>query len=232
MRITALQLAARWNQPRAALDRAAALLARAPTDLALLPELAITGYVSPDADFDLAPFAEPIGGPTASALAQMARDNRCWLAGPLVEKDGARVFNTHVVFDRRGERVARYRKRHPWFPETWATAGDEPHPVIDIDGARVTLAICFDLHFLEAEAQDALAAAELMLFPSAWVEDDDSRGARFAALARRHSLAIVNANWAAGAVLIPGQGASRVVGPSARVLALAKSGEERIDAVL
>ena len=64
LHVTVLELPARWNQPSVALAEVDRLLGSAPAPhLALLPETALTGYVSPELDFDLAPFAEPLDGP-------------------------------------------------------------------------------------------------------------------------------------------------------------------------
>jgi predicted amidohydrolase len=230
LHVAVLELPARWNQPSVALAETDRLLASAPTpDLALLPEAAITGYVSPDRDFDLSPFAEPVTGPTAGALAALARGHACYLAGPLVERDGASVYNAFLVFAPDGTQVAHYRKRHPWYPETWATPGEAPPPVFELRGARLTLAVCFDAQFLADDAARELGEADVLLFPSAWVERHDSRGALLAGLARRFDIAVVNANWGVGAPSIPGQGGSRVLGRDGEVLAMAR-GAGRLDA--
>ncbi len=200
-------------------------------DLALLPELALTGYVSTGRDFDVRPFAEPVDGPTARALAAMARDVGCWLAGPLVERQGERVYNAVAVFDATGRHVAHYRKRHPWYPETWATPGDAPPPVFEVRGARVTIAVCFDIQFVAADAARELGEADVLLFPSAWVERPDTRGPTLQALARRFDVAVVNANWGEGIPRVPGQGASRIVARTGVTLAVA-AGAGRIDGVI
>jgi predicted amidohydrolase len=113
---------------------------------------------------------------------------------------------------------------HPWFPETWATPGASPPPIVELGGVRVTIAICYDVHFLEEDAAGELAGADLLLFPSAWVEEPDLRAARLARLARRHGLTIATANWGPGDVRLPGQAGSCVIGPSGAVLARARAG--------
>jgi len=232
LHVAALELPARWNQPSIALAETDRLLASAPApDLALLPEAAVTGYVSPERDFDLGPFAEPVSGPTASALGSLARAHGCYLAGPLIERDGASTYNACLVFAPDGALVARYRKRHPWYPETWATAGDAPPPVFEVRGARVTLAVCFDAQFLAEDAARELSEADVLLFPSAWVERHDSRDALLGGLARRFDIAVVNANWGVGEPGVPGQGGSRILGRDGTVLAMAR-GSSRIDARL
>jgi len=230
LHVAVLELPARWNEPSSALAETDRLLASAPApDLALLPEASITGYVSPDGDFDLSPFAEPVTGPTASALASLARAHGCYLAGPLIERDGASSYNAFLVFAPDGTRVAHYRKRHPWYPETWATPGDAPPPVFELRGTRITLAVCFDVQFVAEDAARELGEADVLLFPSAWVERNDSRDTLLGGLARRFDVAIVNANWGVGRPTIPGQGGSRVLGRDAVVLAMAH-GPGRIDA--
>lgn len=219
LRVTVLELSATWADSRAALATVDAELGRGPeTDLVLLPEASLTGYVSPDGSFDLTPHAEPIDGPTARAVAELAQRHRTSIVAPLVLSEGGAFFNAMVAFDRRGEPLFSYKKRHPWFPETWATAGTEPAPVVEIEGVVVTIAICFDVHFLAAEATAALEAADLLLFPSAWVEDEDSRPTMLGELARRHRIAIANANWGAGVVRIAGQGSSSIRDASGTVL--------------
>ncbi|MDQ3365935.1 MAG: carbon-nitrogen hydrolase family protein [Myxococcota bacterium] len=214
MRLTILELPARWNAPTAALaDVEAALAAKCETDLVLLPEAALQGYVSPAGDSDLAPFAEPLDGPTARACAALAAKHAVHLVAPLVLREGDALFNAMVGFDARGEVGFVYRKRHPWMPETWATAGVERAPLLEIGGARVTIAICYDVHFLPVDAASELAAADILLFPSAWVEEPDSRVSRLCRLAQRYALTIANANWAPGDVRVSGQGGSCVVGP-------------------
>ncbi|MDB5213662.1 MAG: 5-aminopentanamidase [Myxococcaceae bacterium] len=233
MRVTVLELPATWGDPQAALAAVASELERGPaTDLVLLPEASLSGYVSATGDFDLAAFAEPIDGPTARAVAALARRHRVHLVAPLVLAEEGRHYNAMVAFDRDGEPVFTYRKRHPWFPETWASAGPLPAPTVAIEGVRVTIAVCFDVHFLREDAADALDAADLLLFPSAWVEEEDSRASMLAALARRHRIAVANANWGPGVVRIAGQGGSSVLDAGGSVLARVTPRVMRADAVV
>jgi predicted amidohydrolase len=217
--VTVLELAATWGEPARVLDDIDARLAAGPaTDLVVLPEASIHGYVSPERDFDLAPFAEPIDGPTARRCAAIATLRRVHLVAPLVLRDGDAIYNAMACFDPRGDLAFVYRKRHPWIPETWATPGPSPPPVFELAGHTLTIAVCYDLHFLAEDAARELEAADLLVFPSAWVERPDSRPARLAALARRFGLHVANANWAAGAVRVPGQGGSCIIGPDGTLL--------------
>lgn len=215
-----LELPARFARPSEALADAARLLDERPCDLALLPECALTGYVSPEGDFDLSPHAEPHAESTQlEGLRDLARRAGCVIAGPVVERDGARLYNGFVVVTPEGKILSTYRKRHPWFPETWATPGADPHPVFPVAELTLSIAICFDIHFLAQEGGEALAASDVLLFPSAWVDDGsrDLRRGILDPLARAHGLVIANANWGIGEPRVRGQGRSRVVFPDGRV---------------
>jgi predicted amidohydrolase len=222
VRITAFELPAAWGEPARVLAEVDARLARGPaTDLVLLPEQAITGYIAPDLTCELAPFAEPPDGPTARALAALAAAHGVHLVAPLVLREGGAIYNAMACFDPRGAPVFTYRKRHPWFPEAWATPGPDAPPIAELCGRRVTIAICYDLHFLLDDAPVELATAELLLFPSAWVERVDRRAEHLARLAHQFGVYVVNANWAPGVVRVHGQGGSCIIGPGGAVLARA-----------
>jgi predicted amidohydrolase len=244
VRFVVLELPARWGDPERALADVDSELARighatSATDndaqhsaisrstIVVLPEASIHGYVSPDGDCDLAPFAEPIDGPTARACAALAAKHGVHLVAPLVLREDSALYNAMVAYDPRGAITFVYRKRHPWLPEEWATAGTEPLPVVEIDGTRISIAVCYDVHFLPSESARELEAADVLLFPSAWVEDPDYRVPRLQRLAQRFEIAIVNANWAPGDVRIAGQGGSCVVGADGRVVARVADG--RVD---
>jgi len=228
--VAAIELPQRFGDPPGALAEVDALLgsgALRGVDLALLPEAILTGYVSARGDFDLRPFAEPLDGPTAGALAALARRHGLALAGPLIEARAGHHYNSLLLFDREGALAGHWRKRHPWFPERWASPGDLGTPVVNLLGLRITAAICFDIHFLTADAGPALDEADVLLFPTAWVDGpghSDLRGALLPPLARRHRVAIVNANWAVSRPTLPGQGGSRVLDARGRVIAEAPRG--------
>lgn len=231
VRIAVLELPATWGAPERALALVDEVLRGGPqADVVLLPEASLTGYVSPDLDFDLTRFAEPIEGPTAAALSALARRHGTALFGPLVlDEDGAR-YNATVGFGADGAHLVTYRKRHPWVPEQWATAGREPYPLFDVAGMKATIACCYDVHFLADEAAATLRDADLLLFPSAWVEEVDSRPRRLRMLARRYGVSIAAANWGRGELRVPGQGASGILDADGAVLASVGPGQLRADA--
>ena len=229
MRLTILELATRWADAGGVLDEVdARLTAGPPADLVVLPEAALHGYVSPAGEFDLARFAEPLDGPTGTRCAAIARARGVHLIAPLVLRESNALYNAIACFDPAGAPAVVDRKRHPWFPEEWATPGPDAPPVVEIAGKRVTAAICFDVHFLADDSAAQLAAADVLVFPSAWVEEVDSRPQLLSALARQFELHVANANWAPGVVRVPGQGGSCVIDPRGQLIVrAAESG--RID---
>ncbi|MBL8954718.1 MAG: carbon-nitrogen hydrolase family protein [Myxococcaceae bacterium] len=219
MRVTVLELPARPGAVEAQLRLVEEELSRSPPgELVLLSEAILTGYLP-----DPSPLAERRGGPTEQALASLSQRFRTHVVGPLIERDGAQVFNAVTA-----PGLFHYRKRNPWYVETWAAPGLEPAPVVTVAGRRVTVCICFDVHFLEN------VDADVLLFPSAWVDDApvDSRGALLPEVAQRFGVTVVNANWGVGEPRVRGQGGSRVVAASGEVLGQMAAGARRLDVEL
>jgi 5-aminopentanamidase len=232
--VTILEVPARFGAMEAQLEWIrTALAARAPGQVLVLPEAALTGYVSTTGDFDLTRFAEPLEGRQLEALRELARRYDTTVIGPVIEREADRCFNAQLVVSPDGDVRAHYRKRHPWYPELWATPGELPFSTFELGELRATLAICFDVHFLADEAADALARSDVLVFCSAWVDDaGDSRPGHLMPLARQFSVQVVNANWGPGEPPVPGQGGSLVLGNGGELVGRTKPGEHRLDVAL
>jgi predicted amidohydrolase len=235
--VSVLELPARWGRIDDALDEVDELLSSSDTsvgrpDLAVLPEMSLVGYVSPHGDFDPTRFAEPIDGPTMGAVGALARRHAVHLVAPLVLSEGDCVYNASIALGPDGGVLATYRKRHPWFPETWATPGPLPPPLVRMGGLTVTLAICYDGHFLAEDSAEELSRADLLVFTSAWVDEEDSRVPLLRSLSRRFGVSVANANWGPGVVSIAGQGGSCILDGNAHVIASVQRGGRRADAVV
>jgi predicted amidohydrolase len=135
-------------------------------DLVLLPELWPQGGFAYDRWEAL---AEPLDGPTVTAMSALARSLGITLhMGSIVERDqGASLHNTSVLLGRDGEVQATYRKIHLFgFGEgepKLMTPGTE---VVVRDG--LGLATCYDLRFPELFRALLDAGAEVVLLPAAW----------------------------------------------------------------
>jgi predicted amidohydrolase len=165
---------------RAALARLADEAAE-DADLVVLPEMAATGYVFPNAAAVRA-VAEPPDGPTAAALGPVCRARGCWLVAGFPERAGARLYNSAMVLDPSGAVVFVYRKTLLYDADLhWATPGDSGYRAFETTFGRFGVGICMDLNddaFLDWVASARLDA---VAFPTNWVEDpsdDDGDGSR------------------------------------------------------
>jgi predicted amidohydrolase len=122
------------------------------------------------------------GGQVLDALRAMARMAQVTLiAGGMPERssDAARPYNTAVVIDRQGDLIARYRKIHLFdvdlsqmqaYRESAGTlAGAEP-VVVELEGWRVGLSICYDLRFPELYRALSSQGAEVLVVPAAFTK--------------------------------------------------------------
>ncbi len=140
-------------------------------DLIVLPEFFNTFYFSQYHDRQYFDLAEPVDGPSVTAMRDVARELRVNIIAPIYEIDGAgRYFDTAFVIGRAGEVTGRYRKVHPAATnslEKFYFRYGVDFPVFDIDGWKIGIVICYDTFFPEAARSLALNGAELMIFPFA-----------------------------------------------------------------
>jgi predicted amidohydrolase len=105
--------------------------------------------------------------------------------------------------------------------------------VFVVSGVRFTVAVCFDIHFCVSD----LPPADVLLFPSAWVDGpaeggtsrtqgEQGRDSRLELVAET-KLTVVNANWGVGEPRVTGQGGSMIVREGNVVARASSSG--RID---
>ncbi len=115
LRVAALQMASGPNVP-ANLDEAARLIeiaAKGGAKLVALPEyFAIMGMKDSD---KVAAREVPGEGPIQTFLATQAKRHKIWLVGgsvPLACNNAKKVFNSCLVYNDKGQQVARYDKIH------------------------------------------------------------------------------------------------------------------------
>jgi len=180
-RVAAVQMVS-GTRVQANLLAAAGLIeqaARGGVDLVVLPEyFCLMGQK----DRDKVAARETEGaGPIQDFLAEQARRHGIWLVGgtlPLATPDPDHVFNSTLVFDPQGHRVARYDKIHlfsfrqgeeSYDESRTILPGREPVAVDCTIGAttlRVGLSVCYDLRF--PELYRSLAGADLIVVPAAF----------------------------------------------------------------
>ena len=120
-------------------------------------------------------------GPIRAMLNEMATSHRVWIIGggiaERIANDPKRTYNTAAVISPQGELVARYRKIHLFdvdipggavLRESDATAAGDEVVMVEIDGAKVGLSICYDVRFPELYRRLVQRGAEIMVVPAAF----------------------------------------------------------------
>lgn len=181
-RVAAIQMASGPNLAANLLE-AERLIAEAAAQgarLVVLPEnFALMGL----SERDKLAVREPEGdGPLQSFLAAQARRHGVWLVGgtiPLAALAPEKARAAALVYDGRGERVARYDKLHLFdvdlvesedqrYVESETLEPGERVVVLDSPFGRMGLAVCYDLRFPELFRQMADEGMELLVVPAAF----------------------------------------------------------------
>lgn len=220
--------------------------------IVVMPEAAITGYLSQDLKTnwhlagwpmekgfvgkDPTGFAETVPGESTAHFAALSKRLGIYLTVPLVEveagKDGKpaknpKFYNTVCLVSPKGELVAHYRKLTPWpYPEkSWATPGDLGVATYQTEYGLVGLAICFDIHTILEKYQPHHIWA--LLYPIAWVDDEHPADWFWHRLPERikpFNHYVIGANWSVDQKQAwRGYGFSTIYSPKGDVLATAKS---------
>jgi predicted amidohydrolase len=163
-------------------------------DLAVLPEVAITGEAGNDAVDHSVPFE----GEVQDAFTRKAREHRCYIVVPtylLESKAKKRCSNAAVLVGRQGEVLGTYRKVHLVVSlergtmEGGAAPGDAL-PVFNCDFGKLGIQICYDMEFAEGWAELARRGAELVAWPT-----QSPKTSLPAARARQQRCYIASSTW-------------------------------------
>jgi deaminated glutathione amidase len=162
------------------IERAGLLVARAAStgaDLIVLPEK-WNGIGPPDF---LRANAESLDdGETVDAMRSWARDHKVTIVGGSIaeHREGRdKLSNTSIVFDPDGEITALYRKIHMFDVEVGGQVyreseseepGEEASRVVDVEGWKLGMTVCYDLRFPELYRILAVDGAEIITVPAAF----------------------------------------------------------------
>jgi predicted amidohydrolase len=113
--------------------------------------------------------AEPLDGPTVSAMSLLARKHKTYLAVPIDRIEQGNRFNSIVLLDRSGKIACTYDKIFPYWSEyevaQCVTPGREVR-VHQADFGSIGMATCFDVNFPEIWKSLSDKGAELVIWPS------------------------------------------------------------------
>ena len=203
---------------------------RQEVDLAIFPEMSLTGYVLLDQVYGL---AEPIQGPSTQRMEKLAKKVGMHIIfgmPELSEKTQATVYNTAVLVGPNGL-VGKYRKMylptHSVFEEKrYFRPGYEP-AALQTDLGNIGLTICYDVFFPEVFRLPRLKGAQLIVCISA---SPAVRKGYFeiltAARALENTVYLAYVNLSGVEDGLQFWGGSRLVSPTGDILAKAKYDEE------
>lgn len=226
--IALAQLSPRLRETEANVDTVRRVVAEHPeADLAVFPELFLSGYTVTDVD-ELAVLRD---GPELESLADVARENSTALIVGAAQRVGDGVANSAVCVDERGDIVAVYRKVQMYGgAESDAFVAGDELLVVELCGVKAGLMICFDVEFPEVARALARAGAELLVTISANMEPFGNDHAVFAsARALENGLTHAYVNQVG-----PGEkgliftGGSMVVSPDGQTLARGDASGETV----
>src|SRR6266511_2092236 len=188
------QLASVEGDVRANAERAASALGEHPeADIAVFPELFLSGYTTSELEH-LTRRADAADLRLVADAA--AKTSTAVLIGFAEERGSGRPANAAACIDRDGRLAAVYRKTQLFGAEQQAFEPGEGLMVVELAGKRVGPLICFDAEFPEPARALALAGAELLAVASANMEPfyvDHEVGTRARALENRLPLVYANA---------------------------------------
>ncbi len=122
---------------------------------------------------------KPNDGPIQRFLSRMAREHKIWLIGgtvPLVSNYPNKIRNSCLVYNDKGEQVARYDKIHlfgldlgteHYHEENTIESGDTV-VTVNTPYGKIGLSICYDLRF--PELYRAMGEVDMIVVPSAFTE--------------------------------------------------------------
>lgn len=148
------------------LENSAAQSADAGCEMLLVPECSITGYNQPLETMQQVAIEKT--GETTDSIAAICQKYEIAIAYGFAEKTENQYFNCVQIIDAEGTAVSSYRKTHLWgdLDRTLFSVGESLSAIVEINGWKIGLLICYDIEFPETVRALALAGAELILVPT------------------------------------------------------------------
>lgn len=191
------------------------------SDVIILPELWTTGYYPTPVEN----FADKNCERTKDFVCTLAKNFSVNIvAGSVIAEENQKIFNRCIAVNRRGEILNFYDKTHLFSfagEEKIFTAGNKIK-IVELDGVKCGLAICYDLRFPEFIRKIALSGAEILICPAAWsLKRNFARKILSAARAIENQIFVIFANSA---------GNSEIINPLGEKIIEAGIGEEILTA--
>lgn len=177
-------------------------IAKSGAQVICLQEVFNTQYPCQSEDHANFELAEPIPGPTTTAVSRIAKELGVVVVVPLFERRAPGLYhNSAVVIDADGSIAGMYRKMHIpddplYYEKFYFTPGDLGFLAFKTKFAKVGVCICWDQWYPEAARLTAMKGAELLFYPTAigWIpgekaEYGEAQYAAWQTMIRSHAIA-------------------------------------------
>jgi predicted amidohydrolase len=140
-------------------------------DFIILPEM-FEMAAKPD---KAASYTHTIPSGFTGMLSDLAKGhNANLIGGTFFEERDDKIYNTCIVFDRMGEIRGKYRKMHLFdafgYAESNSIAKGEEPCMIELDGLKFGVAICYDIRFPEIFRYYAVNGARAVFLPACFFQ--------------------------------------------------------------
>jgi len=167
MKITICQFAPSWENIEESITKIDSLVTSLPndSDLLIFPEMTLTGFTMKSREY-----AEELDGISMMFFINLSKKLKINIIAGIIEKDGEKIFNSAVHFDRSGIIFARYRKIHPFSMADEHKYFDSGKELVKtkIDGIPTGLSVCYDLRFPELYRLYSKTGTKLLVNIANW----------------------------------------------------------------
>lgn len=134
------------------------------------PEMALLGWVNPDAHQR----AQAIPGPDTDRLASIAKEHQIYISIGLGEKDGDELYDAAVLINDSGEIILKHRKVNiltelmepPYTPGKGVQVVETPY-------GRIGMIICADSFDATVKTEMKALQPDLLIIPYGWAKEEE-----------------------------------------------------------
>jgi len=161
MRTGVVQFEPEFGGIKRNMDRALSMISSEDADLFVLPELALSGYIFQSRDEAVSLSQDP-GGDEFAGVAVMAAEKRATIVLGFAERAGDKLYNSSILVAPDGM-TSVYRKIQLFYDEKKIfDPGDRSPEVVEVNGVRLGMMVCFDWIFPEVARTLALKGADIL----------------------------------------------------------------------
>ncbi|XP_073816581.1 omega-amidase NIT2 [Musca autumnalis] len=125
-------------------------------------------------------YAETIpSGESSQTLSQLAKEMGVYIVGGTIPElgDNDKIYNTCTVWSPEGNLIAKHRKMHLFdidvkggirFKESETLSAGNEFTIIEVDGHKIGIGICYDIRFEEMAKVYRNEGCEMLIYPAAF----------------------------------------------------------------